>query len=431
MPGEQKPGWFWHLDFWNLGIAGALLVAVVAAGVITLANNRSQARPRPAAPIAAAQTSGSNGAARGSQAAANGNMAGDATTLPPAQAAVIAAAGTAALLPGVVTPAPAAGQDAPASPAAGRADAGTQPSTATQAATAQPSTATQTATTQPAAVAQTATAPPAVGTQSGLSVATGTPGAGETAHLVGTRIAAVIAVLAGTSLAPTAPAAPTAAAVAAAVAAATLSDPATGAPVAAGPAIPLSAQPGATETGIISTPDPTPASPISVTPVAPSPVSVSPVPVFPVPARAPVRLGSLSVLPPAFVPEVDRPVSVPGAPALGSLVGSAPPDSVITVFDGNTLLGQARAGADEQWHFPVPSTLKPGRHVLAVTFASTAAGPGSRPLMIVLSAPMIVSAAGEARSAEAVAPAPLLPTAGLDLAVPLAPGWDWPGPVLR
>lgn len=378
MSGERKPGWFWHLDRWNLGIAGVLLAIIVVVGAIILINDRPKAVPRPATPVAVVPTPGPTAAAPGSQAIASGNLAGTATALPPAQAgaataasgtaaAGTAAAGTAATQQGMLTAAPGAGQATPPSPVSPPAAGTIQPAPEAQAVTpaaVQPGTATQ-----PAAATQRAAA-----TQTGPSALNSTPGGPP---------------VAGTTVTP---------------AAANLATPAN----AQAAAVPAAATPAA-----------------AVTTVAATPVA----------ARTPVRLGNLSVVPPVFVPEAEFPVSVPGAPALGSLAGSAPPGSVISIFDGNTLLGQVRAGADGQWRFPVPSTLSPGRHVLTAVFAAAGAAagaaPGSRPLMIVLSVPVIVSAAGEAHAAlEAAAAlsanAPLLPISGVDLAGPIAAGWDRP-----
>src|SRR5450759_2393680 len=351
MSGERKPGWFWHLDRWNLGIAGVLLAIIVVVGAIILINDRPKAVPRPATPVAFVPTPGPTAAAPGSQATAGGNLAGTATALPPAQAgaataasgtaaAGTAAAGTAATQQGMLTAAPGAGQATPASPTA----------------------AVTAAAVTPAATTLVATTEPAAATQTGAAAVKSTPGAGETTAAGGTPVAS-------TTLTP----------------------------AAAGPATPANAQAAAV--------------PAAATPAA----AVTTVAATPVAARTPARLGNLSVVPPVLVPEAEFPVSVPGAPALGSLAGSAPPGSVISIFDGNTLLGQVQAGADGLWRFPVPSTLSPGRHVLTAVFLAAGATAGGRPLMIVLSAPVIVSAAGEARPAFEAARAlagnaPLLPT---------------------
>jgi hypothetical protein len=411
MAGDPNPGRFSNLNRRSLGIAGGLLAIVVVVGAIVLINNRPKAVPRPSTPVVLAQTPGA-------QATAGGNLAGTATALPPAQAATaIAATGTAAAgtaapgtaavgtaapgtaAPGTAAPGTAAPETAapgtaapqegvvPAAPGEGQSPLappvapGVTPAEIQPGAATQPVTATRAVTTGPTAIIQT--------TPSDVN---STPGAAETAAPGSTPVA-------GTTLTP------------AALVTETI------------PATPENAQAAAVPTAV-------PAAPAAATPVAALAAATS------AGARSPVRLGNLSVVPPVFVPEAEFPVSVPGAPALGSLAGSAPPGSVISIFDGNTLLGQVQAGADGQWRFPVPSTLSPGRHVLTAVFSAAGAAAGARPLMIVLSAPVIVSAAGEARPAFEAARAlagnaPLLPTSGVDLAGQLAPGWDGPWTGLR
>jgi large repetitive protein len=260
MPGERKPAWFWELDRWNLTIACALLVVLVAASAAALLQDGTTGLSGLSSPLAIGQSPLPAAGGRGA--------AGFATPPSPAEAAAaIAAAGTSAARQGVVTAAPATLQAAASS--------------------------------QSRASAQTA------------------------------------------SLAPS-----------------------------------------------TRTPTSTPQS-----------------------TRTPVWLGNLTVLPPVFVPEAAWPVSRPGAPAIGSLTGSAPPGAVVRIYDGSALLGQARADVDNGWRFPLRSTLQPGRHVLSATFDYTgtlpsAAGgasgaaatltPISRPVTIVFSVPVVVSASGEA-----------------------------------
>jgi hypothetical protein len=150
------------------------------------------------------------------------------------------------------------------------------------------------------------------------------------------------------------------------------------------------------------------AAPISATPTV---SATRTAPTVPPATRAPVRLGDLTIQPPVFVPEAAWPVSRPGAPALGSLTGSAPPGAVVRVFDGNALIGQALAGADKGWRFPLPSTLGPGSHVLSASFTytgtlpsttgaasgpTTTPAPDTRPITVVFTVPLNVSTTGEA-----------------------------------
>ncbi len=49
-----------------------------------------------------------------------------------------------------------------------------------------------------------------------------------------------------------------------------------------------------------------------------------------------------------------------------TLTGSAAPGSVVQIYDGDTWLGSATAGADGTWRFTLPKTLRPGAHQVRV-----------------------------------------------------------------
>jgi hypothetical protein len=88
---------------------------------------------------------------------------------------------------------------------------------------------------------------------------------------------------------------------------------------------------------------------------------------------------------------------------LGAVVGTAPAGMVVSIFDGNMLLGTVVAGADQGWQLDMSPTLSPGRHAL-----SSVTNFQDRPLLV-LTVNLWVSETGKVTVPVVSTPVPVQP----------------------